>query len=191
MREIDATLKAQLIKKQGPNLQIHQAFCPGLMRWPPLSKRRLSILDQTKKRRDPKAARYWKNEGWRSALVKKIKSWSMYWKWALNIPSAIPIFVVKSIHSSWSLKHEMRLTATSWRGNVAMTIKPRGIKKKKIILFFWNAGCSLLRYIPNWRNMPSDQKSPGTKVNKGRLPNGYLGIFPKLLSPLPPLGTLG
>ena len=26
---------------------------------------------------------------------------------------------------------------------------------------------------------------------KGRLPKGYLGIFPKLLSPPPPLGTLG
>ena len=28
-------------------------------------------------------------------------------------------------------------------------------------------------------------------MTKGRLPKGYLGIFPKLLSPPPPLGTLG
>ena len=138
IREIEATLKAQLIKKLGPNLQIHQAFCPGLMRWPPLSKRRLSILDQTKKRRDPKAARYWKNEGWRSALVKKIKSWSIYWKWALNIPSAMPNFVVKSIHWSWSLKQEIRLTTKSWRGSLWW----RGRRRRRGIKGYWNCNVS-------------------------------------------------
>ena len=32
---------------------------------------------------------------------------------------------------------------------------------------------------------------PELGTAKGRFPKGYLGIFPKLLSPPPPLGTLG